>query len=458
MTLPTSNISMSNVDVELNLAATATLSLNDSGPRTLAVKPSVNSTISMLDLEGKASYKPTLREYSQNTGYSPGVSYSITIPAGVTSIAILMVGGGGGGGSSNASSNKWDGGGGGGGGGVVYVPSFPVGPGQILKLTFGAGGTGGINTAGLSGGNSTIIDNNTTTYYIAPGGGGGGGGDWNNPTVATANGRTGNARSGLPGGSGGGATGTDYNIQGAPGGVGFYTYPGFTASIYGNSGGSAMNNGFNGGGGGAGTTTNNTNTVSIAVNTGVIPGSNPVVSPWSYTTSSVPYTVLVNNNLLNPWAPVNNGGQTNFKSYTGNPPSDISLTALNGAGQGQNGYISGYGTTGYIGLGFSGAGGDGITINIGGTNVTMGAGGGGGGSYEMGGSSVQTAYCPANGGQGPGGKGGGGAGGGGGSSYGASPGSGATGYGSGGGGGGGRYPATIAAGGSGSPGAIFLYY
>jgi hypothetical protein len=219
-----------------------------------------------------------------------------------------------------------------------------------------------------------------------------------------------------------------------------------------------MNNGFNGGGGGAGTTTNNTNTVSIAVNTGVIPGSNPVVSPWSYTTSSVPYTVLVNNNLLNPWAPVNNGGQTNFKSYTGNPPSDISLTALNGAGQGQNGYISGYGTTGYIGLGFSGAGGDGITINIGGTNVTMGAGGGGGGSYEMGGSSVQTAYCPANGGQGPGGKGGGGAGGGGGSSYGASPGSGATGYGSGGGGGGGRYPATIAAGGSGSPGAIFLYY
>ena len=382
---------------------------------------------------------------------------SVTVPAGMTSIAILMCGGGGGGGSGSYDQGKWDGGGGGGGGGVLYVPSFPVGAGQVLKITVGAGGTGGLGYAGNDGGSSSIVDGNGTTYYIAPGGGGGGGGRYNNPTVAAAAGLPRFARSGYPGGSGGGANGTDYNIQGAFGGQGFYTYPGYINAIYGNNGGCSMNNGFAGGGGGAGTTTNNSNQISVVINqNNGFPnsGAPTAVGAWPNNSTSNPYKVLVNNGLINPWTGVNNGGANYFIGNTGNPPPSYILSALNGQGQGQNGYISGYGTSGYLGLGFSGAGGDAITLSLGGTNYTMGAGGGGGGSYQMGGTSVQDYYCPSGGGNGPGGSGGGGAGGGGGT---AGNGVNGTGYGSGGGGAGGKYPATAASGGSGSAGAVFIY-
>ena len=53
MTLPTGTISMSQVNTELGLASTTTISLNQTNVRTLAGVPS--GTISMSNLQGKSN-------------------------------------------------------------------------------------------------------------------------------------------------------------------------------------------------------------------------------------------------------------------------------------------------------------------------------------------------------------------------------------------------------------------
>lgn len=71
---------------------------------------------------------------------TPG-NHTWTVPAGVTSIAVLVIGGGGGGGTGNRSGGP--GGGGGGSGGVGYITDLPVTPGEVYTIGIGVGGIGG---------------------------------------------------------------------------------------------------------------------------------------------------------------------------------------------------------------------------------------------------------------------------------------------------------------------------
>jgi hypothetical protein len=77
---------------------------------------------------------------------------SFTVPIGVTSMNILMVGGGGGGGGGCDRTA-----GGGGGGGVVCLPNIAVTPGFVYNMIVGGGGAAGVGcNAGSNGGNSII--------------------------------------------------------------------------------------------------------------------------------------------------------------------------------------------------------------------------------------------------------------------------------------------------------------
>jgi hypothetical protein len=69
-----------------------------------------------------------------------------TVPAGVTSVDVLVIAGGGGGGG--------DTGGGGGGGGFKHNSSYSVTPSANLSVTVGGGGAGG--STGGGGGNSSF--------------------------------------------------------------------------------------------------------------------------------------------------------------------------------------------------------------------------------------------------------------------------------------------------------------
>ena len=122
-----------------------------------------------------------------------------TVPAGVSSVGVLVVAGGGGGGA--------DGGSGGGGGGVICQTAYAVSPGQVLSVTVGAGGTNTTEGAGGRGGNSIF---GTLT---AVGGGGGGGSGASTPATS--------------GGSGGG--GIRWSLSGAAGTTG-QGYAGGTSS------------------------------------------------------------------------------------------------------------------------------------------------------------------------------------------------------------------------------------
>jgi hypothetical protein len=171
------------------------------------------------DFFGKSHVIPPTLFTSSNT---------YTVPAGVYSLTVLLVGGGGGGGASSAGFA--DGGGGGGAGGVIYNTTYPVTPGQVLSVAIGAGGRGGAGYAYLSDANGPTQGTNTNLGSVfAIGGGIGGYSVTSSPGVGGA------------GGSGGGANGTYGGNTGGSGVAG-----------QGNAGGSSIDNGGNGGGGGAG--------------------------------------------------------------------------------------------------------------------------------------------------------------------------------------------------------------
>jgi len=150
-------------------------------------------------------------------GSATTTATSITIPAGVTSIDVLVVGGGGSGGGGNGA------GGGGGAGGVVYRTGYTVVGGNTYNLTVGAGGASvTASTLGNNGSNSTF---DTLIAY-----GGGGGGCWNGQA----------AKSG--GSGGGGGAGTAGTVTGAA--------PVFGQGNYGGAGLSYSSGVYMGGGGG----------------------------------------------------------------------------------------------------------------------------------------------------------------------------------------------------------------
>ncbi|WP_085907066.1 glycine-rich domain-containing protein [Kiloniella majae] len=117
--------------------------------------------------------------------YSQAGNYNWTVPAGVTTARVTLVGGGGSGGqkgtwtSGNGSPSSRGGGGGGGGAGALTQKLIPVTPGDVLPIVIGAGGdvpvythpTYGPNATGLVGEESSFSD----VLTAAPGQGGGGG-------------------------------------------------------------------------------------------------------------------------------------------------------------------------------------------------------------------------------------------------------------------------------------------
>lgn len=117
-------------------------------------------TISANSLSGTPAFTPDTCVSITSTGQS-----TVTIPAGVTQIAGLVVGGGGGGGDARTALA---GGGGGAGSSPVAFGPIPVVPGQIINTFVGAGGAKGAADAVGSTGQTSVFG-----PYVSRGGGGG---------------------------------------------------------------------------------------------------------------------------------------------------------------------------------------------------------------------------------------------------------------------------------------------
>ncbi len=105
----------------------------------------------------------------------PG-TFSYTVPAGVPSLTVTVVGGGGGGGGAFGATV---GGGGGGGSGGATTSTLPVSPGDVCTVSVGTGGAGGagrtgpfnVEQPGVPGGTSSVT---CPSGSISATGGGGG--------------------------------------------------------------------------------------------------------------------------------------------------------------------------------------------------------------------------------------------------------------------------------------------
>ena len=249
MALPTSpdSISLNQVNTELGINSTNTISLNDAAVRTLAGVGGSGTTISMSDLRGKSNAQTYTFAYT-------GGNQTFTVPSGKTSMVVKLWGAGGGAGFLSY-----------GGGGGFAQSTVSVSGGQAYTIAVGGGGAGwnngsangfpdaygtsNIGTAG--GGGSTSVTGNGAAIY-APGGGGGGdtnghganaggaGGGLFFDGSARGDGTTNGGEQGFRfagGGSGGqfrftsgssntSATGT-HKAYGPPGGSGDANYPGY---------------------------------------------------------------------------------------------------------------------------------------------------------------------------------------------------------------------------------------
>lgn len=168
-------------------------------------------------------------------------SGSWTVPSGVKTVKVTMIGAGGGGGGSAKLGSKQVNEGGGGGGGACTQFTMSVTPGQSISYSIGSGGLGGNGAKGtgssIAGTNGKDGDKTTFGSYYVNGGKGGIRG------YTTVNG--GVDGDGGAGGSGGSSPSTIFS--GGAGGAG-----GKDGSGYGH-GGSVLNAG--GGGGGIGDST-----------------------------------------------------------------------------------------------------------------------------------------------------------------------------------------------------------
>lgn len=216
MALPSSGeISLSNVNVELGLSATAQISLNDAAVRTLFGISS--GAISMSNGYGKSSQfnlsissnrsTPTsLNSYAVSQGWDGASKLVVTIGSGV----VL---------SSNTTATP----------ALTISGSYPSGVEVVNNgVIVGMGGAGGIGIwynggggSGLSGGTALSVSSSVTftnNGTIAGGGGGGGGGNGRGNGAIGGNG--GGGRSGLTNSLGG------YGENTSPGNPGTYSAPG----------------------------------------------------------------------------------------------------------------------------------------------------------------------------------------------------------------------------------------
>jgi hypothetical protein len=156
-------------------------------------------------------------------------SGSFTVPAGVTSLSVLLVAGGGGGQNGTSSA----GGGGGGAGGVLYTPTYAVTPGAVISV--GIAGASGVASTGGNSTFGTLTANgggNGASYGANGGNGGSGGGGVRNGSnygtgIAGQGNRGGYSTQSFNSGCGGGgksAAGGDLisTYQDAAGGAGIY--------------------------------------------------------------------------------------------------------------------------------------------------------------------------------------------------------------------------------------------
>lgn len=175
-----------------------------------------------------------------------------TVPSGVSSVELLVVGGGGGGAGQGVG-----GGGGGGGGGVYYKAVHAVTPGASLSFSVGAGGKGGPEREnGTAGGSSSFAN------FIAYGGGGAttawgitgasGGNNQGGTGFPATGGVSGHVGSGCGAGASGGAT------NGSIGGAGLSFLITGTPTHYAGGGGAIMGGAGGLGGGGVGSLNTNT--------------------------------------------------------------------------------------------------------------------------------------------------------------------------------------------------------
>ena len=161
---------------------------------TLSVTDGTNATTRAYSILQKA---PVIASYT-STG-----SGTFSVPTGVATVDVLVVGGGG---SGAWGDSSWWGGGGGGAGGLIYRPAFPVTPGGTVSYTVGTGGAA--STSRVPGGHSAGTGKegqNSTFGTLTALGGGGGAGDGSYPANAHPQAQT--SGTGGQGGSGGGGSG-----------------------------------------------------------------------------------------------------------------------------------------------------------------------------------------------------------------------------------------------------------
>jgi hypothetical protein len=199
-----------------------------------------NSTLSRSEIFNGGVWEPLRPKTVQSfTATGPG---TFSVPTGITSVEVLVVGGGGSAGNIA---------GGGGGGGVVYHANYPVTPGGTVSYSVGAGGTSGPAYPGPAGTNGTPSTFGVITAY-----GGGASGSWSSGppggTVGSGAGGPGTPGIGNDGGiaqqprsTNGDIGATNYGNPGCRGGTN-----GPQGSDYGMNTGSGQYSG--GGGGGAG--------------------------------------------------------------------------------------------------------------------------------------------------------------------------------------------------------------
>lgn len=250
-------------------------------------------------------------------------SGTFTVPYGVNTIDVFLVGGGGGGCSAIGG---YGGGGGGGGGYTKTYKTIPVTPGSLIPITVGAGGTAQTNATNFysgtektanPGGSSSVVIGGTT--YSAAGGLGGGtpasmaaerGGNGGSGGGGVSGSQSASGIGGSNGSNGGGveasfrgigqgtttkafedSTGTLYSGGGGVGSASDYsTYAGGAGGSGGGGAGAGVTNGgpgtpiagTNGTGGGGGGAGCNTNYSSSTIWIGATGGSGIVIIRWGY--------------------------------------------------------------------------------------------------------------------------------------------------------------------------------
>lgn len=137
--------------------------------------------------DGPTGYTGVIGDTGADAQYGAGevffreaATYTYTVPTGASGFLITLIGAGGGGGggqpagASTTCPKGGDGGNAGGHGEIIYQRAHPVAPGDVIKVTVGAGGTGGAANASGNDGGDTYIKVNDVEILRAEGGVGGG--------------------------------------------------------------------------------------------------------------------------------------------------------------------------------------------------------------------------------------------------------------------------------------------